>query len=262
MGTTKKEAAHAVRLHNVTKRFGSKTAVSELTLDVGAGEIYAFLGPNGAGKTTTIKMVIGLLGADAGDVEVCGHNMAANGLQAKARVAYVPDQPFLYDKLSGREFLNFVRQMYRVPLKLARERVELLSDQLHMDGFLDRLCETYSHGMKQKVVLASALLHDPDLMVVDEPMVGLDPRTARVVKDLFVERTQAGKAVFMSTHTLSVAEAVASRIGIINHGRLIAEGTVQEIHQRVEAADNLEAVFLRLTDGTAGPEEAIPESPG
>jgi ABC-2 type transport system ATP-binding protein len=250
---------YAIRLHEVTKRFGGKAAVQGLSLEIRAGEIFAFLGPNGAGKTTTIKMIVGLLGCDQGSVTVCGHLMGTNGVAARARVAYVPDQPFLYEKLSGREFLDFVGQMYRVPLDVTRARVAQLADRLLMEGSLDRLCETYSHGMKQKLVLASALLHDPEVLVVDEPMVGLDPRTARVVKDLFVERSREGRTVFMSTHTLSVAEVVATRIGIIHRGRLVAEGTVQDIHAAVGHADSLEAVFLELTsDSVESSVEGLP----
>ncbi len=248
----------AISINGVTKRFGSKTAVDQLTLEVPVGEIFAFLGPNGAGKTTTIKMVVGLLSADSGTLAVCGHTVKSDGLQARARMAYVPDQPYLYDKLTGREFLAFVRQMYRVPVELANTRIGAMTERLGMSGFLDRLCETYSHGMKQKIVLAGALLHDPDVLIVDEPMVGLDPRTARVVKDLFLERSESGKTVFMSTHTLSVAEAVAHRIGIIHNGRLIALGSVNEVRGMAEDAGNLEEVFLHLTADPDAELEGVP----
>lgn len=239
---------NAIVLHEVAKSYGAKTAVAGISLQIRRGEVFAFLGPNGAGKTTTIKMIVGLLQADQGTVHVCGHNMGSNGLAAKSRIAYVPDQPFVYDKLTGREFLRFVRQMYNIPKELAEQRIEHFSRRLGMGVFLDRLCEGYSHGMKQKVVLAAALLHDPDVLVVDEPMVGLDPRTVRIVKDLFVERARSGKTVFMSTHTLDVAEAIADRIGIINKGALIAVGTFDQLKSSAQQHHSLEEIFLKLTE--------------
>jgi ABC-2 type transport system ATP-binding protein len=250
-------ATSTIEIAHVVKRFRKETAVADLSLSVKEGEIFAFLGPNGAGKTTTIKMIIGLLAPDSGSVHVCGYDMRRGGHIARSRVAYVPDQPFLYDKLTGREFLNFVREMYRVPRPLAAERVQEYAERLGMHDFMDRLCETYSHGMKQKMVLSAALLHDPELLVVDEPMVGLDPGTARVVKDLFLERARAGRTVFMSTHTMSVAEAVAHRVGIIHNGRLITLGTVAEL-QQAERHGSLEEVFLALTSNADGSHEGVP----
>jgi ABC-2 type transport system ATP-binding protein len=243
----------SISLQSVTKSYGRKVAVRNLSLEIGRGELFAFLGPNGAGKTTTIKLIAGLLRADNGEVRVCGHrvgepgNLRRDGVEAKAKLAYVPDQPFLYEKLTGREFLHFVGQMYRLPPEEVRRRVAELADRLGTGEFLDQLTEEYSHGMKQKVVLSSALLHRPELLVIDEPMVGLDPRTVRIVKDLFLELTAAGGTAFMSTHTLEVAEAVASRIGIIHEGRLIAVGTLDELRAQSEHESSLEAIFLRLT---------------
>jgi len=242
----------AIDIQGVHKQYGEKVAVADLTLTVAPGELFAFLGPNGAGKTTTIKMICGLLHPQRGTVRVCGHVMGVNGLAAKARIAYVPDQPFLYDKLTGREFLHFVAAMYRVD-SAARDR--LIADflaRLDMHDFLDKLTQSYSHGMKQKLVLAAALLHDPDVLVIDEPMVGLDPRTVRMVKDLFRERTRAGRTVFMSTHTLEIAEAVADRIGIIHHGRLVALGNLAELRARAATQHTLEDIFLQLTNPLAG----------
>ncbi len=238
----------AIELREVVKAYGSKIAVRGLSLDVREGEIFAFLGPNGAGKTTTIKLIAGLLHTDEGSVRVCGHPVGENGLAAKARLAYVPDQPFLYEKLTGREYLEFVRQMYRVAKDVAAERVASLTARLDMSSFLDRLSEGYSHGMKQRVVLAGALLHDPDVLVIDEPMVGLDPRTVRTVKDLFLERTARGKTIFMSTHTLEVAEAVAHRIGIIHNGNLVRVGTFEELQSEASKQQSLEDIFLHLTE--------------
>ncbi|MHC5108993.1 MAG: ABC transporter ATP-binding protein [Planctomycetota bacterium] len=238
----------AIVLENVRKAYGTKIAVDNLSLRVAHGELFAFLGPNGAGKTTTIKMIVGLLRANRGMVQVCGHEIGVNGLAAKKQLAYVPDQPFLYEKLTGREFLYFVAEMYGMGAEERDEHLESLLDKLDCLEFLDRLTETYSHGMKQKVVLAAALLHKPKVFVIDEPMVGLDPKTIRTVKDLFVGHAQNGGTVFMSTHTLDIAEAVADRIGIINRGKLIAVGTLEELRHRAEQEHSLEEIFLQLTE--------------
>ncbi len=238
----------AIEIDSVTKRFGRKIAVDDLTLAIPQGELFAFLGPNGAGKTTTIKMICGLLRPHAGEIRVCGFPMGSNGLAAKAQLAYVPDQPFLYDKLTAREFLNFVADMYGLSKEQRDRRLDELVPQLAIGAFTDQMTETYSHGMKQRVVLTAALIHDPQILIVDEPMVGLDPRTVRTVKDLFVQRAREGRTVFMSTHTLEVAEAVADRIGIIDHGKLIAVGTMSELRQRSAGSATLEDIFLRLTE--------------
>ncbi len=247
-----------VDIDRVRKVFGRKVAVEDLSLAIAPGELFAFLGPNGAGKTTTLKMTTGLLRPDRGAIRVCGHDMRRDGRRAKQYLAYVPDQPFVYEKLTGREFINFAREMYGVPDAAAAERMVDLNRRLDLDSFIDELCETYSHGMKQRVALAAALIHAPRVLVVDEPMVGLDPRTARVIKTIFRELTAAGGAVFMSTHTLDVAEQVADRIGIINHGRLIALGTLSELRQQSKMDGRLEDIFLRLTDEPS--DEALPEA--
>lgn len=237
-----------VQLEGVSRSFGRKVAVAELSLTLYAGEVFAFLGPNGAGKTTTLKMTTGLLRPDTGGIRVCGLSMAHGGHEAKRHIAYVPDQPFVYDKLTGREFIAFTREMYGVPAATTEARLGLLRQRLSMDGFLDQLCDTYSHGMKQKVALAAALVHAPRLLIVDEPMVGLDPRTARVTRDILRELADAGGTVFMSTHTLDVAEQVADRIGIIHHGRLIALGTLAELRAEAAMDGRLEDIFLHLTE--------------
>lgn len=247
--TSGESTDHTIVLSGVSKRYGSKVAVSDLSLSIPGGELFAFLGPNGAGKTTTIKLITGLLRPNNGHVHVCGHPIGVNGLEAKSKMAYVPDQPFLYDKLTGLEFLHFAAEMYGIDPVLRDERVVALTHRLDCTEFLDQLTETYSHGMKQKVVLAAALLHDPKVLVIDEPMVGLDPRTIRTVKDLFVEHTRSGKTVFMSTHTLDIAEAVADRIGIIHRSRLIAIGTLDELRHQAEKDSSLEEIFLQLTEG-------------
>lgn len=244
-------------LDDVSKRFGDKEAVRGLSLSLYAGEIFAFLGPNGAGKTTTMKMTIGLLRPDHGRVTVCGQDLRRNGRIAKQQLAYVPDLPFVYDKLTGREFVRFTYEMYGVPHDEAAARLAELNRRLALNGFLDSLCETYSHGMKQRVALAAALIHNPRVLVVDEPMVGLDPRTARVMKDIFLERARAGGTVFMSTHTLDVAEQVADRIGILHRGQLIALGTLRELQAKSAMDGRLEDIFLRLT--AEATDEALPE---
>jgi ABC-2 type transport system ATP-binding protein len=232
----------------VTKCFGRLRAVDDITLDMPNGEVLAFLGPNGAGKTTTIKMLVGLLRPDVGTIEVCGHDILADSQAAKARLAYVPDQPFLYEKLSGREFLRFVAEMYHIPPDQSEEQQRHYMQRLQMNGFADQLTEGYSHGMKQRLILAAALLHDPQVLIVDEPMIGLDPRTVRTVKELLRERIRNGRSVFMSTHTLDVAESIADRIAIINHGRLVACGTLAELRSAAAREHRLEDIFLELTD--------------
>ncbi len=240
----------AIALIGVRKSYGSKVAVRNLSLEIARGELFAFLGPNGAGKTTTIKLITGLLQPDQGVAEVCGHPIGTNGLAARAQMAYVPDQPFLYEKLTGREFLYFVSEMYGLSTNHRNRILESLIARLDAVEFLDQMTERYSHGMKQKIVLAAALLHEPNVIVIDEPMVGLDPRTIRTVKSLFVEHTRRGGTVFMSTHTLDIAESVADRIGIIHHGELIAIGTLSELRARARREHSLEEIFLQLTGPT------------
>lgn len=242
----------AVMLSGVSKCYGNTVAVRDLSLEIPRGELFAFLGPNGAGKTTTIKMIVGLLKPNEGVVRVCGHPIGANGLAAKAQLAYVPDQPFIYEKLTGREFLYFVAEMYRLDTKTRDRRLNSLVTALDIGEFLDQLTETYSHGMKQKVVLAAAMLHDPALLVIDEPMVGLDPRTVRAVRKIFSEHTRNGGSVFMSTHTLDIAEALADRIGIIHRGKLIAIGTLDELRSEARREHSLEEIFLQLTEDDDG----------
>ncbi len=236
-----------IQIEKITKKFGDFAALHDLSLEVRAGELFAFLGPNGAGKTTTIKLIAGLLSPTTGTVRVCGHLMGYDGREAKAQLAYVPDQPFLYEKLTGREFMDFVARMYKLPPEIRKQRSKALFDRLEMHDFLDQLTESYSHGMKQRTVLAAALLHQPRVLVIDEPMVGLDPKTVRTVKELMRQMVLEGGTIFMSTHTLEVAEAVADRIGIIHHGRLVAVGQLAELRQQASQLGSLEDIFLRLT---------------
>jgi len=246
----------SIDIQEMSKRFGAKTAVDNLSLQVAPGTLYAFLGPNGAGKTTTIKVITGLLRPTAGTVRVAGHDIVEDGMAARRVISYVPDQPFLYEKLSGREFLQFVGNMYGLEPADCARRIGELSERFGTTEYLDDLSEAYSHGMKQRVVLIAAMLHDPQVLVVDEPMVGLDPRSARLVKDVLRERVADGVCVFMSTHTLSIADELADRIGIIHRGRLIEEGTVDELRARAHTSGKLEDVFLTLTQETAGGQSA------
>ena len=240
-----------IEISDVTRTYGRKTAVDDLTLKVEPGELFALLGPNGAGKTTTVKMLVGLLRPSSGTVRVCGMDVVRHTRQAVFELGYVPDEPFLYDKLSGREFLEFAAAMRGLGRKEMKAAIDRQSEIFDLGGFLDNLTETYSHGMKQRVVFASAVLHDPSVLVIDEPMVGLDPRSVRLVKDLLRQRTEAGKTVFMSTHTLGVAEEIADRIGIVNQGRMHFLGTVPQLQRELSSEHtSLESLFLELTGGS------------
>ena len=241
-----------IQLENLTRRYGDRTAVDNLSLEVRPGEVLAFLGPNGAGKTTTIKTIVGLLLPSAGKVSVCGVDAVAKPREASRCIGYVPDQPYLYEKLSGREFLQFTAEMYGLSPSDAERNIERSIAAFELAEFVDRLAEGYSHGMKQRVIFASAIVHQPSVLVVDEPMVGLDPRSMRIVKTLLRDEAKGGASVFLSTHTLSVAEEIADRIGIIYQGQLQFLGTLLELRERVDAADsNLEELFLSLTSDRA-----------
>ncbi|HZN62053.1 MAG TPA: ABC transporter ATP-binding protein [Planctomycetota bacterium] len=241
-----------IRLSNVSKDYGRKVAVRDLSLDIAEGELFAFLGPNGAGKTTTIKMIAGLLRPTRGEISVCGFDVQRDYIEAKRRMAYVPDQPYLYDKLSGFEFLEFIGEMYGIDREERRKEIARLSELFDMDPFLDLLTESYSHGMKQRVVLAGTLLHKPKVMVVDEPLVGLDPHTSRLVKSIFRDQARAGTTIFMSTHVISIAEDVADRVGIILEGKVVALGTVDELRRQANHDGKLEDVFFKITEEQGG----------
>jgi len=231
-------------IDHVTKRFGALTAVDDLSLSVPAGQIHAFLGPNGAGKTTTIKLCTGLLRPDAGTIAIDGHDVITAGRQARSKLAYVPDEPFLYERLTGREFLDFTARLYGLDRERYRDRLAIETERFGLAGFIDQLAEGYSHGMRQRVVLAAAALHEPRLLIVDEPLVGLDPKHIRVVLDWMRLLTAGGAAILMSTHTLAAVETVADRVTVIRSGRIVASGTVAE----VRGTRNLEAAFLELTE--------------
>lgn len=236
-----------IELKQLRKNFGDLAAVAGIDLSVPKGEFFVVLGPNAAGKTTTIRMIAGLLKPTSGSVWVAGFDVQAQPLEARRRLAYVPDFPFLYDKLTPWEFFRFTGQLFKMDEAALSEQSRELSARFHLDAFLGKPIEGLSHGTRQRVAIVSALLHDPEVLVIDEPMVGLDPQHARIVKDVFKERSQRGMTVFLSTHQLSVAEEMADRIGIIHQGRLIAVGTREELHQRGSSGGALERTFLELT---------------
>jgi ABC-2 type transport system ATP-binding protein len=241
-----------ILLEGLTKRYGAFTAVHPLDLHVRPGELFGFLGPNGAGKTTTIRMLTGVLRASAGRVVIGGHDLEREPAAAKRLLGYIPDRPFLYDKLTGREFLRFVAGLWGQDGPAVDERAEELLALFELTAWQDTRVESYSHGMRQKLLIGSALIHGPRLIVVDEPMVGLDPKAARLTKDLLRGFADQGGTVFLSTHTLEVAEALCDRIAIIQEGRIRALGTMDELRHAAEAgAAGLEEVFLRLTGGEA-----------
>jgi ABC-2 type transport system ATP-binding protein len=236
-----------IELERLTKRYGSFTAVDDLSLQVARGEIFGFLGPNGAGKTTTIRMMMGLLRPTDGRIRLGGFDLAENPIEAKRLSGFVPDRPFLYEKLTAIELLRFCADLYEVPAAAREARLAKLLDIFDLSEWGGELIESYSHGMKQRLAFAAALLHEPQLLVVDEPMVGMDPRGARVLRSLLRSLALGGTTLFLSTHSLEVAEALCDRIGIIQGGRLIAIGTLDELRSRAGDAQRLEEVFLKLT---------------
>ncbi len=246
-----------IKTEKLTRNFGDLVAVNSLDLDIPQGQFFAFLGPNGAGKTTTIKMLAGLLKPSVGSAMIAGYDIQQEPEQAKRRISYVPDFPFLYDKLTPDEFLQFVGEIFEIPRVEITKRREQLIEQMHLGTYRNQFIENLSHGTRQRVVIASALLHNPEVIVIDEPMVGLDPTHARIVKDELKRRSRDGTTVFLSTHTLSVAEEVADKIGIVSQGRLIAQGTVEELRARSAQSGTLENVFLALIN-----EEEEPREPG
>ncbi|MBW4520940.1 MAG: ABC transporter ATP-binding protein [Scytolyngbya sp. HA4215-MV1] len=238
----------ALQLASLSKRFGSHLAVNNLTLQIFQGSLYALLGPNGAGKTTTLRMVAGLLQPDGGDALIFGHSIRRSPNQAKQLLAYLPDEPLLYSKLRSIEYLEFVAGLWGVPATKAQPRAQELLQQLSLWDVRSDLIETFSRGMKQKLALAGAFIHQPRVIILDEPLSGLDAAAARVVKDMLADYVQQGNTVILTTHIMEVAERMAQRIGIINHGQLIAEGTLDELRTRSgETGGTLETVFLELT---------------
>ena len=237
-----------LKLTNLSKKFGNFTAVNNINIEINAGDFFGFLGQNGAGKTTTIKMITGLYAPTNGTVHIGGFDIQKNNIEAKRLTGYIPDQPFLYEKLTGKEFLYFCGGLYKIEKGKLKNKIDETIDQLKIEQWINKRTEEYSQGMKQRIAIASALLHDPQLLVVDEPMVGLDPQSALVVKNVLKEKSSQGVAIFMSTHSLNVAEEVCSRIGIIKDGQMIFEDN-KEIVEEIKGTDhqNLESLFLHLT---------------
>lgn len=232
---------------NLTKKFGSLIAVDNLNLDIQAGEIFGFLGPNGAGKTTTVKLMCGLLKPDSGKIFIDGSDLEKNTLQIKRMIGLLPEHPFLYGKLSGREYLHFLAQLYNLNLKVDQRIMEIL-EIFNLRDFADELIETYSLGMQQKLVLAGIIIREPKVLFLDEPLVGLDPKTARLVKEILNKFSAQGKTIFFCTHILEIAEKLCHRVGIIQQGRLIALGTVNELREKARVDGNLEEIFFKLTE--------------
>jgi ABC-2 type transport system ATP-binding protein len=244
-----------IELTALTKRYGSFTAVDAIDLRVPKGELFGFLGPNGAGKTTTLRMIAGILRPTAGTVRIGGLDISAEPVAAKRILGFIPDRPFIYEKLTGIEFLRFVGGLYSQNGKDIENRSRELLALFDLELWRDELVESYSHGMRQKLIISSALVHRPDVIVVDEPMVGLDPKAARILKDLFREYVRRGHTIMMSTHTLEVAETLCDRIGIIQNGKIRALGTMDDLRQASEHGDSgLEDIFLRLTGENAARE--------
>ena len=241
-----------IAIHQLTKRYGNTLAVDNLSLSIPAGQIFGFIGPNGAGKTTTIRIMGGIIEPTAGFVTICGINMKDNPEKAKSKIGFIPDRPYLYEKITAREFLRFTAELYGVDGHGFGGRAET---KLKMFALMDRaddLIESFSHGMKQRLIMAAALLHDPEVIIVDEPMVGLDPVAIKMVKSLFRQLAAKGITIFMSTHTLQVAEDICDRIGIIHKGSLIASGTTEDLKQEARLQDaDLEDVFITLTQNSS-----------
>jgi len=242
-----------IRLENLTKLYGSFVAVDDISLHVPRGVLYGCLGPNGAGKTTTLRMIAGILRPTQGRVLLGGDDVHVNPLGAKMRLGFIPDRPFVYDKLTGAEFLRFVAGLYGQEGDVVDRRIAELLEVFELTSWQDELVEAYSHGMRQKLIISSALIHRPECIVVDEPMVGLDPKAARLLKDIFRQFVERGGTVLMSTHTLEIAEVMCDRIAIIQGGKIVAHGSMDELRKQHEVGA-LEDLFMRLTGGAAARE--------
>ncbi len=241
-----------IHLRELTKNYGKFVAVDQLNLEIPSGQLFGLLGPNGAGKTTTLRMIAGILRPTAGSVVIGGDNIVSDPMKAKARLGFIPDRPFIYEKLTGSEFLRFVAGLYGQDGDGVEKRIDRWLDLFELSNWKDELIESYSHGMRQKLIISSAMIHKPQYVVVDEPMVGLDPKGARMLKDIFKGFVEHGGTVLMSTHTMEVAEAMCDRIAIIQHGKIVAYGSMSELREQTAAGDaSLEELFLKLTGGAA-----------
>lgn len=239
----------AIELKNLTKKYGSLTAVNNLNLEIENGEIFGFLGPNGAGKTTTIKLLSGLLKPTSGTAKILGFDIQVNPIEAKSYIGLIPDDPNIYEKLTGREFLRFMGNIFKVENTVIVKKTTELLKIFDLQDRADELIQVYSHGMKQKIAIAGALIHSPKIIIFDEPTIGLDPKSARTIKDILKYRAESGDCIFMSTHILEIAERMCDRIGIINNGNLIAVGNMDELrHLSKSGKYNLEEIFLELTN--------------
>jgi len=240
-----------IQLIDLTKKYSKVKAIDGINLEIKQGEIFGFLGPNGAGKTTTIKIMVGLLKPTSGRVIIDGNDIAKNPLEAKKVIGFIPDRPFLYEKLTGKEFLRFMAGLYSIDTNTYESKISELLELFELTEWGDELIEGYSHGMQQRLVMSSALIHNPKVIIVDEPMVGLDPKGARLVKEIFKAISLKGTTIFMSTHTLEIAEEMCDRIAIIQEGKVIALGTMDELRKKVDSTGDqgLESVFLVLTGG-------------
>lgn len=237
-----------IELHNVSKKFGDFTAVDNLSLIIPAREFFGFLGPNGAGKTTTIKMITGLFAPTSGEILVNGFNIVKQPVEAKQTIAYVPDQPFLYEKLTGREFLYFVGGLYKLPKQTLHEQIQFVIEHFEIGSWIDKRSEDYSQGMRQRITIAAALIHQPQAIIIDEPMIGLDPRSSKIVRETLREQAERGVSILMSTHSLSVAEELCDRIGIINRGKLVFCDTREQLQSdKLQHGGKFESVFLDVT---------------
>lgn len=246
----------SIRIERLTKAYGEVVAVRDLSIEVEPGELFCYLGPNGAGKTTTIKVLAGLLRPTSGRAAIMGYDIQAEPIEAKKRLGYIPDQPYLYEKLTGRDFFYFIADLFGMERAKAEERLRHYFHLFGLRGAEDSFIESYSHGMRQKLVFSVSLMHDPNVLVVDEPLTGLDPQSARTLKTLLRKKArEEGMAVFLSTHTLSVAEEMADRIGVLHRGELLFVGTLDEMRERVGKPGNLEEMFLSLTGDELRPEE-------
>ena len=237
-------------MEGLTKRYGNFVAVDNIDLHVSKGEIFGFLGPNGAGKTTTLRIIAGIMRPTKGVITLGGDDVVGNPMAAKRRLGFIPDRPFVYEKLTGAEFLRFVAGLYQQDGEIVERRIDELLDVFELTPWKNELVESYSHGMRQKLIISSALIHRPEVIVVDEPMVGLDPKAARLLKDIFRQFVDRGGTVLMSTHTLEVAETMCDRIAIIQRGKIVAHGTMEELRKQTAAGNaSLEDLFLKLTGG-------------